>query len=178
MHISLAAETLFFIGQFPVTNSILTSWIVTLILIVTGILTGLNYKKLPSGLQTIWEMAYEAIEDFAVSVAGEKGKNYVPLVVTMFIFILFSNWVGLIPGVGSVGINELEHGEKVFIPFIRSATADINTTLCLALISVVTAQFLGIKASGLLGHLKHFANPLEIVGENCGGIFQNIIVLF
>ena len=75
MHISLAAETLFFIGSFPVTNAILTSWIVTLILIVSAILTGLNYKRLPSGLQNLWEMAYETIENLAISVAGEKGKS-------------------------------------------------------------------------------------------------------
>lgn len=165
MHISLVAETLFHLGSFPVTNSILTSWIVTGLLMFVGILVGLRYQKLPTGLQQVLEMIYETIEELAVSVAGEKGRNYASFAVTFFLFILISNWLGLIPGVGSIGMNVVEHGEKVFVPFVRSATADINTTLALAIISVLTTQFFGIQASGLIGHLKHFINPLEIVSE-------------
>lgn len=165
MHISLAAQTLFYIGSFPVTNAILTSWIVTAILIVIGVLVGLNFKKIPSTVQQLLEMVYEMIEDLAVSIGGEAGKKYAPLAVTLFLYILLSNWLGLIPGVGSIGTHIVEHGEKVFAPYIRSGTADLNTTLALALIAVVTAQVLGIRSSGILGHLKHFKNPLEIVSE-------------
>lgn len=165
MHISLAGEILFYIGQFPVTNAILTSWIVTLFLIVAGTLVGLSFKKIPSVFQQLFEMIYEMIEDLAVSIAGEKGKNFAPLAVTLFLYILLSNWLGLVPGVGSVGVNMVDHGEHVFVPLIRSGTADLNTTLALALISVVVAQVLGVKSSGILGHLKHFINPLEIVSE-------------
>lgn len=156
MHISLAAQTLFFIGSFPVTNAILTSWLVSLTLILVA---------LTSRGRFLLEMVYEGIEDLAVSIAGEKGRNYTPLAVTLFLFILLSNWLGLIPGVGSIGVNSKEGEETVFAPLVRSATADLNTTLALALISVIVAQILGIRASGLLSHLKHFINPLEIISE-------------
>lgn len=72
MEISLAGQILFNIGFFPVTNTILTSWIVTLFLILSGLIVGLNYKKLPAGFQQFWEMVYEYLEDLAVSVAGKK----------------------------------------------------------------------------------------------------------
>lgn len=165
MHISLAAQTIFYIGQFPVTNALVTTWIVTGFLMLLGVVVGLRYQKIPTAVQQILEMVYEMIEELAVSVAGEKGRNYAPLAVTFFLFILLSNWLGLIPGVGSIGINVVNHGEKEFIPFIRSGTADLNTTLALALISVVVTQILGLRTSGLLGHLKHFKNPLEIISE-------------
>jgi F-type H+-transporting ATPase subunit a len=165
MHISLAAETLFFLGPVPITNSLLASSGVIILLMILAIVVGVNYKKLPSGFQHVFEMAYEAFEDLAVSIMGEKGKKYTPLAVTFFLFIISANWLSLLPGVGSVGFWEHVHGEKILVPFLRGANADINTTLALALVSVGAAQIYGIKASGLLGHLKHFTNPLEIVGE-------------
>lgn len=165
MEFSLAGQVLFHIGVFPVTNSILTSWIVTLLILLVGVTVGINYKKLPSSIQQLWEMIYEYLEDLAVSVAGEKGRDFVPLAITFFVYILINNWVELIPGVGSIGIHIIENGEKVFAPIIRSSTSDINTTLALAIISVSATQFQGFKASGILGHLKHFINPMEIVSE-------------
>ncbi len=165
MHFSLSAETLFHLGSFPVTNSFLTSVLVITLLCVLAIKVGKNYQTLPTGLQHLFEMAYEMFEDLAVSIMGEHGKKYVPLVVTFFLFIISANWLSLIPGVGSVGFWEQLHGEKILVPFFRGANADINTTLALAITSVGAAQFYGIKVSGLLGHLKHFLNPLEIVGE-------------
>lgn len=135
------------------------------LLMLVGLLVGLRFQKLPGNLQQILEIVYETIEDLATSVAGEKGKNYTPFALTLFLYILLSNWLGLIPGVGSIGINVTEHGEQIFVPFIRSATADLNSTVALALLSVVVSQVLGLRASGLIGHLRHFKNPLEIVAE-------------
>jgi F-type H+-transporting ATPase subunit a len=165
MHISLAAETLFHLGPFPITNSFLTSLIATVILIILAIITGKNYKKLPGGVQSFFELAYEAFDDLATNIIGEKGKKYVPLVATFFIYIIFSNWLSLLPGVGSIGKYEIEEGEKIFVPFLRGGNADLNTTMALALISVAAAQIYGIRASGLKKHLHHFLNPLEIIGE-------------
>ncbi len=163
--ISLAGQTLFHIGFFPVTNTILTSWITTLILIISGVVVGINFKKLPPTMQQLWEMIYEYLEDLAVSIAGENGRKHVPLVITFFVYILLNNWLELIPGVGSIGIHVMENGHEVFTPIIRSATSDLNTTLALAIISVVATHTLGIKASGVAKHLKHFANPMEIISE-------------
>lgn len=87
------------------------------------------------------------------------------MAITFFVYILLNNWLELIPGVGSIGVNIMQNGTKVFVPVIRSATSDLNTTLALAIISVVSTQFLGIKFSGFVNHLKHFINPMEIISE-------------
>lgn len=165
MQISVVAETLFHLGSLPVTNSLLTSWIVTLILIISGVLVGLNYRQLPSGLQQFFELVYSTFEDMAVSIVGEDGKKYVPLIVTFFLLIIFSNWFGIIPGVGSVGRYVTENGQRVFIPFLRGANADLNSTIALAVISVGITQYYGIVSSGLRHHLHHFTNPFEIISE-------------
>lgn len=165
MHISLAAETLFHVGNIPITNSFLTSWVAMLVLMGAGIFVGTNYKKLPEGLQHFFEMVYEMFENMAVGIIGHDGKKYVPLVVTFFLFIILANWIGVLPGVGSIGFYEMKHGEKLFVPLFRGGNADLNTTLALAIISVVMTQTFGIKASGLKRHLHHFINPLEIVSE-------------
>ncbi len=165
MKISVAAEKIFNIGPIPITNSMLTSFIAILILAVAAIITGKNFKRLPTGVQNVLEMVYEMFENLAVEIIGEKGKTYVPLIVTFFLYIISSNWISLIPGVGSIGLNTIENGQKVFVPLFRGGNADLNTTLALALISVVATQFYGISASGIKNHLKHFINPLEIVSE-------------
>jgi F-type H+-transporting ATPase subunit a len=165
MHISLAAETLFHIGSFPITNSFLTSVIAAIILMVLGVIVGSRYKKLPAGLQQVFEMAYEFFENMAREIIGENGKKYVPIVVTFFLFIIVSNWLSLLPGVGSVGFNMIENGEKTFVPIFRGGNADLNTTIALALVSVVAAQIYGIKSSGIKKHLSHFKNPMEIITE-------------
>jgi F-type H+-transporting ATPase subunit a len=165
MHISLVAETLFSIGGFPITNSFLTSAIATVLLIIMAVIVGEKYQKLPFGLQHAFEMAYEFFENMATEVIGVKGKKYVPLVVTFFLFIIFSNWLSLIPGVGSIGLYLSEHGETIFVPFFRGGNADLNTTLALAIISVAAAQFYGVKSKGIKKHLHHFKNPIEIVTE-------------
>jgi F-type H+-transporting ATPase subunit a len=165
MHISLVAETLFHLGNFPITNSFLTSTIATILLMVIAVVLGNNYKKLPSGVQQIIEMAYEFFENMAMEIIGDSGKKYVPIVVTFFLFIIVSNWLSLIPGVGSVGFYVMEHGDKIFVPIFRGGNADLNTTLALALVSVIAAQFYGVMSSGLKKHLHHFKNPMEIITE-------------
>lgn len=165
MHISLSAETLFHLGSIPITNSLITTWIVVALLSVMAIVVGKNFQRLPRGLQHIFEMAYEMFDSMAAGLIGEKGHKYVPLVVTFFLFIIVSNWLGVLPGVGSVGFNRVHGGETEFVPLFRGANADLNTTLALALTSVILTQFYSIQVSGIAGHLKHFKNPLEIVSE-------------
>lgn len=165
MHISLAAETLFHWNGIPITNSLITTWVVVALLCILGVSVGLTFRKLPQGLQHFFEMVYEIFDKMAIELIGEAGRKYVPLVVTFFLFIIISNWMGVLPGVGSLGIN-VHHGEEVeFLPLFRGANADLNTTLALALTSVVLTQVFSIQVSGVVGHLKHFKNPLELISE-------------
>jgi len=106
MHISLKPELLFNLGPFPVTNSILSSWIATLLLIVLAIVVGGNFKRIPSGIQHVFEMIYEMFDGMATEVMGKAGSKFVPLLATLFLFIITSNWLGVLPGVGSLGFYE------------------------------------------------------------------------
>jgi F-type H+-transporting ATPase subunit a len=96
-------------------------------------------------VETIIEFFYGFLE----KVAGQKTRAFFPLVATFFFFILTSNWMGILPGYGSVGVWEEHDGERVLIPFLRSANAHWSTTLALALVSVVAAQYFGFKMLGL-----------------------------
>ena len=173
-HVALSAEKLFSIGPFPVTNSILTTWIVTLLLIAFAYFATKKIQAVPGFLQNIAESMVEAFQDLVSSVAGDKTKVFLPIVTTFFFFIIVGNYFGLLPGVGSVGFFETHEGQKTFVPFFRSINSDLNTTLALALVSVFATHYLSIKYLGLGGYLGKFfsLNPiflfvglLEIVSE-------------
>lgn len=157
MHISLAAEPLFFIGSFPVTNSFLVSIIVSFLLIIFAFIFRQTYKKIPSRGQSAIEAVVEYLLDLTESIAGRGGRRFLPLVLTIFIYILLCNWLGLLPGFGSVGFYEFKEGEKIFVPILRGATADLNTTLALAFVSFFSIQYYGFAAQKL-GYFKKFFN--------------------
>jgi F-type H+-transporting ATPase subunit a len=95
-------EVLFNLGPVPITNSLITSWIAAAILVIVGVLVGKNFKRLPSGIQHIFEMVYELFNGMAEDAMGKFGRKFVPFVLTYFLLIITNNWVGLIPGVGSI----------------------------------------------------------------------------
>jgi len=168
MHISLSAEHIFTIFGFSVTNTLLMSWIAIGILIIISITINRKLKLIPDGFQNFIESIIEVILNFIEKVVGEKkqAEQFFPLIATIFIFILLSNWLGLIPGIGSIGffeIDQAEHGVKIFIPLLRSTNSDINMTLALAIISVMAAQIFGIAAIGTFKYISkyiNFKNPL------------------
>lgn len=173
-HIALAAEKLFQIGPIPVTNSLLTTWIVTAILLVFAFFATKNILMVPTGVQNIAEAMVEQIQNLVVSIAPEKVRVFLPIVAAFFFFILFGNYFGLLPGVGSIGFYEIEEGNKVFVPFLRSINSDLNTTMGLAIVSLVATHLLAIRYLGILGYIKKFINInpiflfvglLEIIGE-------------
>ncbi len=173
-HIALAAEKLFQIGPVPVTNSLLTTWIVTAILLVFAFFATKNILMVPTGVQNIAEAMVEQLQNLVVSIAPEKVRTFLPIIAAFFFFILFGNYFGLLPGVGSIGFYEIEEGNKVFVPFLRSINSDLNTTMGLAIVSLVATHLLAIRYLGILGYIKKFINInpiflfvglLEIIGE-------------
>jgi F-type H+-transporting ATPase subunit a len=91
----------------------------------------------------------------------EKTKKFFPLIATFFLFILFSNWMGILPGVGSIGIwEEGEHG-RILIPLFRSTNSDINMTMALAMISVIATQIFGVS---IVGFFKYFSRFISFKG--------------
>jgi F-type H+-transporting ATPase subunit a len=159
--VNFAPETIFHIGVFPVTNTILDTLLVDA-LIVGGIFY-LNKKmslvpnnSFQNAIESIVEMFYNLTE----SIAQKATSKIFPYFMSFFLFILLINWSSLIPGFGTIGVRE--HGE--LIPFLRGATSDLNMTLGLALISAVATHSLSIKTIGLKDYLgRYFSfNPINL----------------
>jgi len=127
-----------------------------LVLAILAFWAGRKPKLMPTKKQNFFEFVIETILNFFVEVWGDKAKvtKFFAFLATFFIFILVSNWFGLIPGVGTFGF--YEHGELV--PFFRSLNSDLNATVAWAVISVVATQVAGVVALGLGKHLGKFFN--------------------
>jgi len=174
LHISFQPEYVLRIDSFLVSNTLLCSWVATFILIVLAILTKRKIKKIPpsKSLQNIFELIIEYSLKFIDSITGsrELTKKVFPLITTFFIFIVFANFLGLIPGF--LGAFLLNSG-KESVPLLRTPNSDLNSTLALAIISVVSIQYFGIRTLGFKKYLKrffNFANPIKWVI----GIFELI----
>ena len=161
MHVSISPEIITTVFGIPITNTLITSIIATVILLAIAYFATKNMKEIPSGLQNLFETIIEALFNMIDSVTGDRKQTYqfFPLVTTVFIFIILSNWLGLVPGIGSIGFFETAHdGHSSFVPLLRSANSDLNTTLALAIVSVVATQIFGIMALGIIKYGKKFIN--------------------
>lgn len=157
---ALYAEPIFNLGSFPVTNSLLNSWLVVLIIITLGFLLKNKIKPVPTKLQNIFEVIIEGFLGIFDSVTGsrERSLKFFPFVFSFFLLILINNWLGLLPIIGSIGKTVTEHGHEIFVPFFRGGTADLNTTLALAIIGVVVSHVFGVMAIGTWHYLNKFIN--------------------
>jgi F-type H+-transporting ATPase subunit a len=246
LHISLSAEKLFSIAGLNITNSMLTSLVVSGLLIAFAVWVRLSLRQTnkPTGVQNLAEMLIEGFQNFVNGITGDPKRTAVffPFIMSFFLFILLNNWLGLIPGVGTVGFYEnevtaqaetgdgafttkiveeatpahestkttdthteaktedhtataqkevvteerataaeakafVEHPQenhKIFVPYFRAGTADLNTTVALGLFSVVTTQVMGFSFLNFkyFGKFINFSNPinffvgvLEIISE-------------
>ncbi len=154
------AEPIAEVFGFIVTNTLLTSWIVTIFIIIFVFVLNRNIKQNPGRLQNAFEMIVEKFLEIFDSLTGSRKQSFkfFPLVFAFFIFILFNNMVGVFPGVGSVGQIISSGGEKYFIPYIKSATADLNATLAFALIAVIASHIIGVFAIGKWNYINKFIN--------------------
>jgi F-type H+-transporting ATPase subunit a len=157
--ISVAPETLFTIGPLNVTNSLLGTWLAMLFLIVLALVIRRNLSLMPGGLQAFLEWPIEGMLNLVTSTDRQRGIRYFPLVMSLFLFILTMNWMGLLPGFGTIGFLEERDGHQVLVPFLRAGTADLSATLAMALISFFVFIGFGIVVHGPVGYVKTFANP-------------------
>lgn len=169
-HISIAAEKIGSVFGVPITNSLLATWIVMAMLIVFSIAATRKMTLIPTGIQSIAELVVGGLYDFFSSVVGKHIKQFFPIIASFFIFIIIANWFGLLPGVGTVGFYE----QSKFVPILRGPTADLNTTLALAMVSIVAIQYFGFKTVGFhySSRFFNFKDPiyfflgiLEIISE-------------
>lgn len=223
-HISLAAEIITRIGGFPISNALITTWLVMGLLIAGSLLVTRRMTLVPGTGQSIAELLIGGLYDFFETVTGKYVAQVFPLVASLFLFVLIANWVGLLPGVGTVGFFRDGHASSVpksqsvpqaspvpsesvvvdshaepavtlpsgetsadrvqaekntdekkeFVPLFRGATADLNTTLALAIFAMVAIQYYGFKTAGMhygkrffnLGNpINFFLGILELVSE-------------
>ncbi|MCK9186867.1 F0F1 ATP synthase subunit A [Candidatus Gracilibacteria bacterium] len=174
---TLASEPVFHIGEFAVRNTHITSVLTFLVILIAVLfLRRKKYQLVPSGIQNLFEMLIGTLFDFFNQVVGdeEKTRKFFPIVTTIFLYVILSNWMGLLPGFGSIGIWETHEGHEILVPILRSNFADVNMTFALALISVTACQVFGFSMLGLKGYGgKFFVNPLK----NPIGCFVGILEL-
>lgn len=170
----------------PITNSLVAALLASILLITFSFFATRKMELIPRGVQNFAEMAVDAVYGLVVSVAGEKrAPKFFPWVATIFIFVLVSNYLGLIPGLAAMGIKEIHHGETVIVPFLRSPSTDLNMTVGLALVSVLATQYYGIRALGTLRYTSKFFNfrglftlPALLAGEEKLETMDLIMELF
>jgi F-type H+-transporting ATPase subunit a len=161
--ISLRAEEIFHVGNFPVTNAVFLSALVLILLTGLALALRRGLRLVPGGAQNVFEIVTNGALGLMDSVLGNRktSEKYFPLVFTIFLFVLSANWLGLFPGVGSIVLRE--HGDKA-VPLLRSPASDLNFTLALALIAVTFVNVFGAAAVTLKGRLSIFFNfkgPIE-----------------
>ncbi len=158
---AIQPEEIFRIGGIAVTNTVLTSWVALFVLVVFAFVSTRNMQLVPSGIQNVAEAILEMLLGLAEQVAGAKARSFFPLVSTLFLYILFANWIGIVPPVGSWSYN----GHTIF----RSPNSDLSLTAAMAIIVFFAVQITGIR-SDVKGYFLKFLWPpligqLEIIAE-------------
>ena len=158
VHVSIKAEPLFNIGPFEFTNSMVGALIATVVLLAAAWYFYRRATLVPGRMQSVIEMPVEWMSSI-VSGSSTRWRGYVALITTFFLTILVANWIGLLPGVGTIGLVEHHGDESVLVPFVRPASADLNFTLGLSIVAFVVFVWWGVRVNGPVGYLK------ELVGE-------------
>ena len=179
-HLPAHAETLFKIGPFPVTNSMVMLWIVAGFIILVAQLATRDIKMIPRNLQNFVEWLVESLYNFLEGILGAQlVKKTFWFFATIFILILFSNWAGLMPGVGTIGRLDTAgfdgNPHDQFRPFLRGANADLNLTVAMAVIFAILWFYWAITENGLKGFFAHIFAPK---GKFAGLMLAFMAVIF
>mgnify|MGYP001979092863 CR=1 FL=1 len=167
IHIALAAER---VGEFlgiPLTNTLITSWIVMAILFTIAFFVGRNLKMIPGRVQTLFEEMLNFILNYMTEVLedGKLARKLFPFITTLFLFIFASNVLEFTPGIGSIGfIEQSSHGGEAFTPLLRSVNTDLNVTLALAVIAFIVIEVVGVATLGIMKYASKFLNFKSVIG--------------
>jgi F-type H+-transporting ATPase subunit a len=177
LHVSIGAQELFKIGSFSVTNALVCGVFGTLIAVIVLAYTALSvkygrYNRFVGMVQWVFEGLLRQIHDIIPD--KKLAKKMTPLAITIFFVVMFNYWLSVLPGLDSIKVGD--------VPVLRALTADLNFTLALAIITVVTVQVYAVKYLGVFGNIgRYIRNPLkdpigafegilEIIGEFSRGI--------
>ena len=177
--LSLKAEPLFTLGKFTVTNSMLVTWVVAAGIIVFAQMATRKIKAVPDGMQNFWEWMVEGLYNFLESVIGAHlVRKTFWFFATIFIFILFLNWFGLIPGVGTIGWGHHDPVTNAFHvdrPLLRGANADLNLTFAMAVVFFALWIVWALQENGFGGFVLHLFGPK---GDSKGALKILMIIIF
>ncbi|MFH0942204.1 MAG: FoF1 ATP synthase subunit a [Chloroflexota bacterium] len=184
-HPELPAQVVFHIFGFPITNSVVAAWVTIIVVVALFWAITCRSKLIPGRWQAMLEGLLGWLYDFCKSVAGEvNGRRFFPIVATIFIFVAFNAWLGLLPGYGTI----LVHTPEGETHLLKPANTDINVPLALALISFVFVEYFGLRSRGIryLGKFFSFGSLLGGLGQlfrgklksGLSGIFLGVINAF
>jgi F-type H+-transporting ATPase subunit a len=162
---------------FPITNSMIVTWFVAILLIVFAQLSTRRMVEVPSGAQNFFEWLVEGLYNLLESILGRHlVERTFWFFATVFIFILAANWLGLVPGVGTIGWgHHTSHGFVVEQPLLRGANADLNMTLAMALVFFACWIVWAIQETGVRGIFTELFAPK---GETSGWLRWLMLVVF
>ncbi|HET8575359.1 MAG TPA: F0F1 ATP synthase subunit A [Candidatus Paceibacterota bacterium] len=162
LHISLRPEQLGTLFGFPITNTLLTTWLVVIVLLVFAFVMRGKIALIPGKVQTFLELAFLWVLDFmAETLESEQlARKFFPLIMTLFVFILFANYSELIPGIGSLTFGTGAEKMELFHP----VSTDLNFTLALTLVSVIITEIVGVTVMGVLKYGSKFVNLSSVLG--------------
>jgi F-type H+-transporting ATPase subunit a len=165
------------VGPLPITNSMVVTWVVALGLIVFAQFATRNMKAVPSGAQNFWEWLVESLSTFLEGIIGRHlVQRTFWFFASVFIFVLFSNWIGLIPGFGTIGWKaHYADGHTEFLPWFRGANADLNMTLGMSLVFFASWIVWALRETGPVGVIKELFAPK---GESTGFLKVLLVVVF
>ncbi|MBU2566588.1 F0F1 ATP synthase subunit A [Patescibacteria group bacterium] len=174
--ISIGPEIITTIAGMPITNTMLMAGVVLLVIIVISLIVKKQATSdaPPRGITGIMDAFVEMFFDFVESITNDKEKaiRFFPIVATIFFVVLCSNLLELLPGLGSIGIWEVHHGEEILVPFIRSMSADLNFTFVVAIFAMGSVQIMGMRFLGFKAYWgKFFIAPWKkpfIIGSFVG----------
>jgi F-type H+-transporting ATPase subunit a len=161
LHISLKAEELFGVLGWPITNTVVTSWVIIAILLLVAFVVGRGLKLMPGKFQNVVEMLFEYVYGYVKDTLGSEklAQRYFPLIATIFIFILAANMLDFLPIFGTFTVQghpSTEFGASEQVPLFHAVSADLNTTLALAIISFFVIELSGILTLGVLKYASKF----------------------
>src|SRR3984885_12891698 len=157
INVVLAPEQLATLWGIPITNTLVTSWAVIILLVVVSILISSRLKLTPGRFQLLFEWLVEFIYDYVAETleSRELARIFFPYLATIFLFVFTSNLLEFLPGVGSVGFFT---AAGAFTPLFRSVNTDLNVTLMLAIVSFLTIEVTGIVVIGVWKYAGKFIN--------------------
>jgi F-type H+-transporting ATPase subunit a len=172
IHVALAPEVVTTLFGLPITNTLITSWAVILVLAVIAIVIGRKPQLIPGRFQTLLEWLFGFVYDYIAETleSRELARKFFPYLTTMFLFVFTSNLLEFTPGIGSIGF--FRDGE--FVPLLRSVNTDLNVTLMLAILAFLVIEVTGVVVIGFWRYGGKFIN----VRHGVIAFFVGIIELF